>query len=243
MKQIKLFLLALLVSASFISCDDNDETIVDHIEFEVADMTLPVEPGADVTVYVKAFTENISSEDRYVNVVIDDSNAVDGTYIATANKILIPANKNRAVFPVTIPVEMLTTIDMHTISINLEENNNMTTGDAFDLTYYITCLQVEAYLTFRFDYYPSDVSWEILDEDGNVIMTSPVYSQDLYYSYADEVIALCGGGVTYTLNIYDAYGDGLGYYDGWYEFVYKGQILASGQNNYGASVSHQIYID
>ena len=67
------------------------------------------------------------------------------------------------------------------------------------------------------DNYPSEISWEVLDGYGSVVIESD--SNYILNSLLDTTITLPSG--NYTLNVNDAYGDGLGASafggtDGWY---------------------------
>ena len=55
------------------------------------------------------------------------------------------------------------------------------------------------------DNYPSETSWEILNDTGAIIaVNGPLTSISLHNLY----VTLNSG--TYTVNLYDSYGDGLG---------------------------------
>jgi len=67
------------------------------------------------------------------------------------------------------------------------------------------------------DNYPSEISWEVLDQYGSVVVESD--SNYILNSLLDTTITLPSG--TYVLNVSDAFGDGLGASqwggtDGWY---------------------------
>ena len=56
------------------------------------------------------------------------------------------------------------------------------------------------------DNYPTEITWEVLDGYGSVVIESD--SNYILNSLLDTTIALNAG--TYTLNLYDIFGDGLG---------------------------------
>ena len=56
------------------------------------------------------------------------------------------------------------------------------------------------------DNYPSEISWEVLDGYGSVVVESD--SNYVINSLLDTIINLDAG--TYTFNLYDVFGDGLG---------------------------------
>lgn len=94
-------------------------------------------------------------------------------------------------------------------------------------------------LSFTFDQYPAETSWDIKDEQGNVIATSPNYSDKKEDD--TENIDLCLPNGTYTFTIYDSYGDGMccSYGNGSYKMFSAGELIAIG-GSFGTSESTTI---
>ena len=93
----------------------------------------------------------------------------------------------------------------------------------------VTCSGTEATLTINLDNYPMETSWDIVDENGNVVFSGGTYPKEANnttVTFADCLEAGC-----YTLNVYDSYGDGLccNYGNGSYQLMdVDGNVLANG---------------
>ena len=84
-------------------------------------------------------------------------------------------------------------------------------------------------LTIIFDNYPEDISWDIVDANGNTIFWGGNYGSYPAGSTLTEELCLPYG--CYDFTIYDSYGDGLccTYGNGSYHLVNNdGDVLASG---------------
>ena len=84
-------------------------------------------------------------------------------------------------------------------------------------------------LTFVFDNYPEDISWDVKDNSGTTVASGGNYGSEPDGSTLVRTFCLTDG--CYDLNIYDSYGDGLccAYGNGSYALVNaSGTVLASG---------------
>lgn len=96
-------------------------------------------------------------------------------------------------------------------------------------------VSADAQLTVKIhtDNYPSEISWELLDETNQVIATSPVFDTGDSI-YTTDVCILSAG--CYTLNIMDSYGDGI-LPPGGYEVYYNSTLVDSSYSFTGALAS------
>ncbi len=102
--------------------------------------------------------------------------------------------------------------------------------DAFNMDAGTQAACVATTLKITFDNYPEETSWDIKDDNGNV-----VYSGGTYGSEPDgstKIINMCIDTGCYTFTMKDAYGDGMccSYGNGSYSFTKDsdGSVLASG---------------
>ena len=85
-------------------------------------------------------------------------------------------------------------------------------------------------LSFTFDQYPEDISFEIINQDGNVIASGGPYGSEPDGSTIN--LTGCVDNGCYELVVKDSFGDGLccQYGNGSYELVSEGKVLASGSS-------------
>ncbi len=83
------------------------------------------------------------------------------------------------------------------------------------------------------DDYPDEISWEILDQNNQVVAVSPVYDVE-DTTYVTNICALQSD--CYTFNIYDSYGDGI-YSPGGYEVYFNSTLVDSSFTFSGAQAS------
>jgi hypothetical protein len=84
--------------------------------------------------------------------------------------------------------------------------------------------QVQLYLSTSF--YAWEISFELLDDEGNVILADGDYD-----NYGSTSYDLCLEDGCYTFNMYDSYGDGWN--GGWYLFTGENGLLAEGSLFFG----------
>ena len=63
-------------------------------------------------------------------------------------------------------------------------------------------------LLIDFDDFPGDISWEIADSNDQVVASGPAVEYDFLLDFVTETIELIPG-ATYTLTVFDLFGDGL----------------------------------
>jgi len=92
----------------------------------------------------------------------------------------------------------------------------------------ITCTDFEVELAINFDNFPAETSWKVINEVGQVLYSSPNYSNETPRSSVTEAFCLPAG--CYTFSIRDLYGDGFccEFGSGSYTLTANETILASG---------------
>lgn len=96
------------------------------------------------------------------------------------------------------------------------------------------CPYNEIHLAFIFDGYASETTWEIVDDEDNVVASGGPYTDGL----ATESLDICLEDGTYTFTVEDEYGDGLSYpEDGSVTITLNGVELVKFVGNFGASAS------
>ncbi len=129
------------------------------------------------------------------------------------------------------PVELWES-NWYSVRAVIDENSKGIRADAKQYTHQ-TC-NANFGLNLQFDLYPGEISWEVLNTDGEVVASGGPYDYLPPNSYLEIQKCLPFG--CYTLKIRDAYGDGIccNSGDGYYEFLGQdGNVLTSG-GDFGA---------
>jgi len=92
----------------------------------------------------------------------------------------------------------------------------------------ITCTDFEVELELNFDNFPAETSWKVINDAGQVLYSSPDYSNETPRSSVTETFCLPAG--CFTFSIRDLYGDGFccEFGSGSYSLTINGNVLASG---------------
>lgn len=117
------------------------------------------------------------------------------------------------------------------------------TSNNIDLNYsiYSTLREVDITITVNSGEYPSEIGWEILDNDGQVVISSPFGTYSSYYHYYTHNTSLEDG--TYTFVAKDSYGDSWN--GGYYTITDSdGNLIArGGDNSFGRTETKQFNIE
>lgn len=90
---------------------------------------------------------------------------------------------------------------------------------------------------FNTDFWGSETSIEILDEDGNL-----VYQESGFDNNTDYLLEYCLGNACYEFLLLDSYGDGIDNSD--YQVISSdGTLLGSGNGNFGSGVSFEFCLE
>ncbi|MCF7561161.1 hypothetical protein L3X39_10980 [Sabulilitoribacter multivorans] len=235
MKKIAYKFLILLSIVSFYNCDhDSIVPELEYVTFSKSSYSTGVDPGGSTSFDITVYASNISSSDRSFNVSVDaSSNAAAGSYTVPSS-VTIPAGSNEGALTVALTDTNLG-IGVNNLVINFESSADYFSGASTTLSYIQNCTEVTATLDIIFDGYGSEVTWDITDSLGGVVVSGGGYADG--QATASESITLCAGR-DYTFTIYDSFGDGLSFpANGTYTLTLGGSVKASGGGNYGASES------
>lgn len=96
------------------------------------------------------------------------------------------------------------------------------------------CDGVELSLDFVFDGYADETTWEILDAEGEVVLSGGPYVR----GRASASFVFCMEPGTYTFTVFDAYDDGLSYpEDGSVKLSVGGEVIFEAIGNFGGSAT------
>ena len=90
------------------------------------------------------------------------------------------------------------------------------------------------------DYFSSETTWSLMDENGDFVMGGGPYDNDDQISVYRRSTCLEDG--CYVFTVFDAFGDGLNYGGDYQVLNNNGDIWASGSGNFGDSVTHPICV-
>ncbi len=135
------------------------------------------------------------------------------------------------------PSHTYTTAGVYTATLTVTDNDGATASDNAEVTVTDPPACIDVTLTINLDNYPEETSWEIKNSSGTIVASGGTYGSMPDGSTFTETNCLEAG--SYTLTIYDSYGDGLccNYGIGSYELKdVSGTVLASG-GSFGSSES------
>ncbi len=101
----------------------------------------------------------------------------------------------------------------------------------------------EVILEITFDNFASDISWEVRDENNNLVASTGPYSSSYDNSTIQEPITFSGE--TFSFSIFDSYGDGLCCNEGTgsYRIIYRGQVIYQSNGSFTFSENVNLPID
>jgi hypothetical protein len=247
MKKIFLFLLfAFSLSVGVVSCDAFDDdnqkmnTQTAYL-FKVANSALPTVPVGDSFVELEVAVTTLSTEDRTVSIAIDTeaetSTAVANQYILEAMQVVIPAGSYSGVVKVFGVYANLPADGDVKLVLNLSSDEGIVDNlKTHTVSLFRACDTNTVVVSFNFDGYGSEVSWDLQDAAGNIIGAGAEGDYtDGQASYSEE---FCLGAGTYTFNVSDSFGDGLSFPNNGTVTVTSGSTLlfvASGDYGFGTS--------
>ncbi len=204
MKKITYILILLVAVVSFNSCNERDilgTSDINYINFQT-DNAFGIDPlDGENTIEFNVYTTQVSGSDRTytLNVVAGGTSANAAGYTVPTS-VTVPAGSNVGTFEVTIEASNIDT----ELEIEIVPVTGLFIGNTISLDIYGICSLNEVFLIMSLDDWPEETTWEVLDSGDNVVASGGPYSS----SSIVESICLADG--TYTLWLYDVYGDGTG---------------------------------
>ncbi len=212
MKNIKLLLLAVLVSVGFSSCEEELEAPgTSYATFEAPNVDVGVEQGGSTTADIKIYTANITGSARTINVTVDtDATTADAGAYSVPASVAIPAGSNLGTLSVGINDVGLDSDKV--LVLKLEQTADIDTGGNITIGLSQVCPNngVKVKVTLTFDSWPEEVAWRILDSGGNTVAASAdPFAFGAYAGLSGSVTeSYCLASGDYTMEISDFYGDG-----------------------------------
>ena len=246
MKKIKLFS-ALLALVVFTACDKDDENINNvyddvngqiGVGFTTSGTTVSVKPeGAVVTLGVQSTVT--TTEVRNYDVIVNEENSTGNAGHYSIGNITIPADSYDGLITVNMIddgtlVEGLS-YDL-VLDLDLPADIAVHTSKTATITYNKYQLCNDYTLTINDDFFSSERTWDVVDEDGTVVESGGPYADGSGTNSASFTLA----DGCYTFTIYDSFADGQvdgTNPDGTYTLECGIVTAASGGGGWGASES------
>ena len=243
----KLSLLLVLFSLTFfIGCEESSETtVVPHVSFE-NDRVFDVEIDGSSTSEIKVYATQESNVDRVFNLVVDaDLTTLDPAAYTLPATVTIPANSRIGSFNLTVSDLNLDT--QKVLAIAFDGLDGVYTGAPLLLTAKQFCPFNDVVFSLILDRYGDETSWDITNQDGDVIDAGGPYTNSGVNALQPEkTFTYCLPAGTYTFTIYDAYSDGLvtsATVVGSYKMIANGTVLFAQPGNFTDSRSHTFVLN
>jgi hypothetical protein len=130
------------------------------------------------------------------------------------------------------------------VAITITTNNDgVTTNNTIDANISLaTASTTHIRMNLHFDNWPEETSWEIRNENGTVVASSPSYANQADGSYKTENIFLPSTGC-YSVVAEDSYGDGMNGGDLWQGTAGNGYMYVYSVDDAGAQGEYIYYYD
>lgn len=224
--------LLLAFSLLFVGCEDevNDNNFLSSsfVSFSY-DQTVAMPEGETEVVDVPVFASTASSVDRTMDVYIDASSTLDPANYSAPSTVTIPAGSTQGNMQVVITnspnigfggativlgMTAQSGVDQPTtFSGSAEAGTLSVTTNLMTITAKTLCEDNQVVMEFTLDPWPEELYWWLLDETGAVVASIGTYAlyANPYAGLSGTIVEeLCIPSGTYTLEIYDDYGDGGG---------------------------------
>ena len=238
MKKITYILVLFLIAFTFNNCSEEVDGTADlnFISFERGPVDFGVELGGSSEKEIKVYTTQITGADRTFNINVNaDMSTADPAAYTVPSSVTVPANSNEGSFMINMS-DLNISGDGETLVLELEAaEENIYMGEPIALNIRQTCPFNEVILSITFDDYPEETTWELVDQDGNILYSGGPYGGESSFGRA-----LCLQDGTYIFTIKDAYGDGIAP-PGNYTLSYNGNTIASG-DEFGSEDSTTITV-
>ncbi|MGC6429561.1 MAG: hypothetical protein ACON5F_00810 [Jejuia sp.] len=232
MKKILNLFIIIFSLVLFQNCEEDQfESTLSYVTFGDPIYSTGVDVGGSTTIDVIVYTNTNVGSDTSFNIAVDESsNAASGSYTVPSS-VTIPGGSNKGTLTIGLS-DVNLGIGINQLVLNFSGlDATYSSGASTTVEYIQNCNEVTATLDFAFDGYASEVGWSVQDELGGTVASGGGYADG--QASASESIILCIGR-NYTLNITDAFGDGLSFpSDGTYTLTIGGVVKATGGGDYG----------
>lgn len=213
MKKYVFFLLASVALISFSSCEESSTDALDtsFASFTTTSMDIGIDQGGEATQELKIYTSNKTNSDRTISVAVEESTtASEGAFTVPAT-VVIPAGTNEGTLTINLQDVDLSLTEAKFLVIRLTSTNDLSTGQALTIGLTQKCPSdvVEVKINLAFDSWPEEAAWRILDADGYTVMASAdPFAYGGHAGMSSFSTKNCLDHGTYTIQIFDGYGDG-----------------------------------
>lgn len=243
MKNIKLLMVAALGLATLNSCKDtiDDFDAPAFATFASDPVVVSLPDGAQETKEITIYTANKTSSDRVIDVVVTEATDADPASYNVPSSVTIPANSNEAKLAIDFTSVNLELTSEKKLVLRLTQTDGLNVGEDLVIGMSQSCPSGEAKvkITLGFDSWPEEAAWRILDSTGATVLASAdPFNYGAYTGASGSLdVVQCLPNGTYTIQIFDQYGDG----GTTYTITSDGtQVLSLGGGDYGGSYSGQI---
>jgi hypothetical protein len=242
-KNIYLFL-ASVALLSFTSCEDTSVKALDtsFASFVTNTLDIGIEAGTETSKEVKIYTTNITSSDRSIPVIIEEGTDADAASYSVPSTVTIPGGSNEGTLTIDIKDVGLELSTDKSLVIRLQSSDEMITGEILTVALSQLCPNsgVKLKINLSFDSWPEEAAWRIKDASGAVVLASiDPFAYGAYTGISGSItVADCLASGTYTMEVYDQYGDG----GTEYTVTANGVLVFSASGNYGAGTSSSFTI-
>ena len=140
---------------------------------------------------------------------------------------------------------MSTAFGSHTFHASAENPNGVADENPVNnemLREFIIASGATIELDVTLDYFGAETTWDVVNDEGSLIASGGPYVNSNQGLVMDELICVDEG--CYTLTVYDAYGDGMGFTSGTFELRdADGSVIASGGGDFGPESIHDFCIE
>ena len=232
-KTINNIFLVLFSLFLFQGCEDTYVPELDFVTFETDSYRFGVDPEGQESRDIKVFATETSGSDRTFALSAADV----PTGFSMDASVTIPAGSTEGMFTINANGPDFADPAMVTITMDGTDAEFVGVGGsaAISVEVFQQCPIAETVFTFGFDSWPEEFAWIVTDAAGNALdQSADPLAYGAYAGFSDDVtIIWCLPPGTYTLTVYDSYGDG----GGAFSITQDGNVLASSSGAYGGGAA------
>lgn len=248
-KIVKLFAIA-AVTLGVYSCEEynageENSNLPSSVSFTRSQFTHEIEE-ADPVYALEVYATTTSDQDRVVEIEIDPAatTALAGDFELETTSVVIPAGSLKGSTDLTFDLDNIPMGVSRMVTFDIVPSENVVlnnTTSTIELSYTPKCPFNKVEFSLILDRWGSETSWEIY-QGADVVASGGPYTDGATNAVQPEKkFTFCLEDGDYTLVVYDAYGDGMvtsATVHGSYTIKHNGNILVSGDGNFGDSISH-----